>query len=126
MYGASSAIVVSMLTPLARRVVSRIRCLNRAKAFGAMARLTSGPAVKLNPRNFRSCGRATALPLLQLVRQDCFVDRFQQTRPETGVNAVSRVDNLLRHLVFRHADSNHLTQSRQARQENLTYPHKPG
>ena len=26
-----------------------------------MARLTSGPAVKLNPRNFRSCGRATAL-----------------------------------------------------------------
>jgi hypothetical protein len=26
-----------------------------------MTRLTSGPAVKLNPRNFRSCGRATAL-----------------------------------------------------------------
>jgi hypothetical protein len=24
-------------------------------------RLTSGPALKLNPRNFRSCGRATAL-----------------------------------------------------------------
>ena len=26
-----------------------------------MMRLTSGPTVKLNPRNFRSCGRATAL-----------------------------------------------------------------
>jgi hypothetical protein len=26
-----------------------------------MTRLTSGTAVKLNPRNFRSCGRATAL-----------------------------------------------------------------
>src|ERR1039458_10477350 len=50
-----------MLTPFARPVISRIRCLNRSKAFGAMARLTSGPAVKLNPRNFRSCGRATAL-----------------------------------------------------------------
>jgi len=50
-----------MLAPLARRVISRIRCLNRSKAFGAMALFTSGPAVKLNPRNFRSCGRATAL-----------------------------------------------------------------
>src|SRR5438094_3431523 len=61
MYGASSAIVVSMLTPFARRVISRILALNRSRAFGAMTRLTSGPAVKLNPRNFRSCGRATAL-----------------------------------------------------------------
>jgi hypothetical protein len=26
-----------------------------------MMRLTSGPALKLNPRNFRFCGRATAL-----------------------------------------------------------------
>jgi hypothetical protein len=26
-----------------------------------MVRWTSGPAVKLNPRNLRSCGRATAL-----------------------------------------------------------------
>ena len=50
-----------MLTPFARRVISRIRCLNRSKTFGAITRLTSGPAVKLNPRNFRSCGRATAL-----------------------------------------------------------------
>src|SRR5205823_6773478 len=38
------------LTLFARRVISRIRCLNRSKAFGAMTRLTSGPAVKLNPR----------------------------------------------------------------------------
>jgi hypothetical protein len=50
-----------MLTLFARRVISRIRCLNRFKAFGAIARLTSGPAVKLNPRSFRSSGRATAL-----------------------------------------------------------------
>ena len=50
-----------MLTLLARRVISRIRRLNRSRAFGAIARFTSGPAVKLNPRNFRSCGRATAL-----------------------------------------------------------------
>ncbi len=50
-----------MLTPLARRVISRIRCLNRSRDFGAILRLISGPPVKLNPRNFRSCGRATAL-----------------------------------------------------------------
>ena len=35
--------------------------LNRSSDFGAIVRLISGPAVKLNPRNFRSCGRATAL-----------------------------------------------------------------
>jgi retron-type reverse transcriptase len=50
-----------MLTPLALRVISRIRRLNRSRDFGAIMRLMSGPAVKLNPRNFRSCGRATAL-----------------------------------------------------------------
>jgi hypothetical protein len=50
-----------MLTPLALRVISRIRRLNRSRDFGAIVRLVSGPAVKLNPRNFRSCGRATAL-----------------------------------------------------------------
>ena len=54
-------IAVLMLTPLAFRVISRIRCLNRSSDFGAIVRLMSGPAVKLNPRNFRSCGRATAL-----------------------------------------------------------------
>ena len=32
-----------------------------AKAFGAIVRFTAGPSVKLNPRNFRSCGRAIAL-----------------------------------------------------------------
>jgi hypothetical protein len=50
-----------MLTPFARRVISRTRRLKRAKAIGAIARWTSGPSVKLNPRNFRSCGLATAL-----------------------------------------------------------------
>jgi hypothetical protein len=53
--------VVSMLTPFARRVISRTRRLKRTKDFGAIARLTSGPSVKLNPRNFRCCGLATAL-----------------------------------------------------------------
>jgi len=50
-----------MLTPFARRVISRTRRLKRPRAFGAIARLTSGPSVKLNPRNFRCCGLATAL-----------------------------------------------------------------
>jgi len=50
-----------MLTPFARRVISRTRRLKRIKDFGAIARLTSGPSVKVNPRNFRSCGLATAL-----------------------------------------------------------------
>src|SRR5208283_5415796 len=34
--------------------------LKRSKDFGAIARLTSGPSVKVNPRNFRSCGLNTA------------------------------------------------------------------
>src|ERR1700730_17639269 len=55
-----------MLTPLARRVIPRIRCLNRSSDFRAIVRLMSGPAVKLNPRNFRSCGRATALFVVYL------------------------------------------------------------
>jgi hypothetical protein len=42
---------------LALRVIAWIRCL-RSKDFGAIARLMFGPAVKLNPRNFRSCGLA--------------------------------------------------------------------
>jgi hypothetical protein len=49
-----------MLTPFAFRVISRIRCLKRSRDFGAIVRLMPGPAVKLNPRNFRSCGRAFA------------------------------------------------------------------
>jgi hypothetical protein len=36
------------------RVIPRIRCLNRSRDFGAILRLMSGPAEKLNPRNFRS------------------------------------------------------------------------
>jgi hypothetical protein len=47
--------------PFARRVISRTRLLKRAKAFGAIARLISGQSVKLNPRNLRSCGLASAL-----------------------------------------------------------------
>jgi hypothetical protein len=50
-----------MLTPFARRVISRIRSLNRSGAFGAITRFTSEPVAKLNPGNVRSCGRATAL-----------------------------------------------------------------
>jgi len=42
-------------------VISRIRSLNRSIAFGAIVRFGSFPPVKLNPRNFRSCGFATAL-----------------------------------------------------------------
>jgi hypothetical protein len=61
MYGANASMVASLLTPLARRVISRIRRLNRSKACDAITRWTFGPVVKLNPRNFRSCGRATAL-----------------------------------------------------------------
>ena len=58
---ASRFTVVSMLMPLACRVISRILSLKQATAFGAIARLISGPLVKLNERTFRSCGRATAL-----------------------------------------------------------------
>src|SRR6266481_7236887 len=41
MYGASSAIVASRLTPFARSVTSRMRRLNRSRAFGAIVRLIS-------------------------------------------------------------------------------------
>jgi hypothetical protein len=50
-----------MLTPLVRLVSSRIRSLNRFTAFGAIRRLGMPALVKLNPRNFLSHGRATAL-----------------------------------------------------------------
>jgi hypothetical protein len=43
-----------------RRVMSRIRPLNLSRAFGAMRRSLSSFEM-LNPRNFRSSGRATAL-----------------------------------------------------------------
>ena len=38
-----------MLTPLALRVIPRVRCLNRSSDFRAIVRLMCGPAVKLNP-----------------------------------------------------------------------------
>ena len=50
-----------MLTPRVRLVSSRIRSLNRSTAFGAIRRFGVPALVKLNPRNFRSHGRATAL-----------------------------------------------------------------
>jgi hypothetical protein len=58
-----------MLTPFARRVISRIRRLNRSKALGAITRLTSGPAVKAEPEKLpflRSCHRTLRLIHLEL------------------------------------------------------------
>jgi hypothetical protein len=46
--------------------MSRIRCLNRSNDFGAIVRLMSGPAVKLNPRNFRSCEHVVPLSAMAL------------------------------------------------------------
>src|SRR5271157_4087981 len=60
MYGFSSLINCCRPNPRVRRVMSRIRPLNLSRAFGAMRR--SLPSFEmLNPRNFRSPGRATAL-----------------------------------------------------------------
>src|SRR5882757_229403 len=53
--------MVSMLMPRVRRVRIRTRASNRDFALGAILRFGCLPAVKLNPRNFRSHGRATAL-----------------------------------------------------------------
>ena len=47
--------------PRVRRVSSRIFCLQRNKAFGETRRFGSLLLLKLNPKNFRSPGRATAL-----------------------------------------------------------------
>src|SRR5437660_1377099 len=71
-----------MLTPLALRVISRIRCLNRSSDFGAIVRLMSGPAVKLNPRNFRSCGRATALFITQKLKLKVNEAKSAVARPQ--------------------------------------------
>src|ERR1035438_9360353 len=53
--------MVSRLMPRVRRVRIRIRAWNRNMALGAIRRFGNFPFVKLNPRNFRSHGRATAL-----------------------------------------------------------------
>ena len=42
-------------------VQALVYALNPSTAFGAILRRITGPSVKLNPKNFRSCGRATAL-----------------------------------------------------------------
>jgi hypothetical protein len=47
--------------PRVRRVSSRIFALKRARACGAMRRRGSFPPVKLNPKNLRTGGLATAL-----------------------------------------------------------------
>src|SRR5258708_1459492 len=47
--------------PRVRFVSSRLFGLQRRRAFGAMRRLGSLLRLKLNPKNFRSSGRATAL-----------------------------------------------------------------
>jgi hypothetical protein len=53
--------MLSMLIPRVRRVRVRIRAWNRDIALGAIRRFGCFPFVKLNPRNFRSHDRATAL-----------------------------------------------------------------
>src|SRR6266700_7815380 len=61
--------VVLMLTPLACRVISRIRRLNRSKTFGAMTRLSSGPGSKAEPEKLSllwSCHCALRLIYLEL------------------------------------------------------------
>src|SRR5712691_8414090 len=75
-----------------------------------------------------ACCRTVRSPsLLQLVCQDHFVGRFQQALSEAGMNAVGRVHDLLRHVVFGHGKSkDNLSQSRQARQENLACLREPG
>ena len=60
MYGPRSSISFCRLIPRVRRVISRIFVLNLSSAFGAMRRLLPSFEM-LNPRNFRSSGRATAL-----------------------------------------------------------------
>jgi hypothetical protein len=51
----------AMLIPRFRRVSSRIRSSKRFRAFGDNRRLVAFSLVKLNPRNFRTHGTATAL-----------------------------------------------------------------
>ena len=58
-YGASSSIVVSKLTPLARRLIYRPLALNRE--LSAENEALDIRTVKLKPREFLSSGRATVL-----------------------------------------------------------------
>ena len=51
-------------------------------------------------------------PLFELIRQDYFVDRLQQSWSQAGVNTVGRVHDLLGYFVFGHVKSK--TNSRQA------------
>src|SRR5437016_719403 len=68
------------------------------------------PESRLDPRAWINYGnnllpdRAQAW-LFQLVCQDRCVGRFQQAGSEAGMNAVGRLHDLLRHLVFVHVQS---------------------
>ena len=53
--------VCARLLPRVRRVISRTFALNRTTVCGASRRLRVVPPVKLKPKNFRTCGAATAL-----------------------------------------------------------------
>lgn len=64
-----------MLIPRFRRVISRTRSLKRRIAFGAILRRGSVDApkrLKVNPRNVRSSGRATALFRALTLSLSCF------------------------------------------------------
>jgi len=60
-YRANVAMSCGSLTPSVRRVNSRIRSLNFSRAFAAICRVGSASFEIVNPRNFRSPDRATAL-----------------------------------------------------------------
>src|SRR5260370_15155093 len=53
--------ICSRLITSVRCVSSRTFCLQRSRTFGALRRFGSLLRLKLNPRNFRVSGRATAL-----------------------------------------------------------------
>jgi hypothetical protein len=60
MYGLKFSVSFGRLVPLVRRVSCRTLVLNRSRAFGAI-RLSLPSFEMLNPKNFLSSGRATAL-----------------------------------------------------------------
>jgi len=86
MYGASSAIVVSMLTPFALRVTSRIRCLKPFQSFrrdDALDLWTSAEAKSEDPPLLRSRHRTLCLIYLEL-ELVCDESRDALHHPLTG------------------------------------------
>lgn len=59
------------------------------------------PGAMIDHRNWLLADRAQTA-LFQFVRQDSFIDRFQQSRAKRCMHAESRVHDLLRHLIFCH------------------------